>query len=213
MMPSPVCFTSRPGAAPTYAGRCRCAHGARPCDRRLPIPCVCATESADVGEDDGPHRWLRVRRADRVCRERSQQRVQRRGGVELDDRRRELSVSFLVDRDDGMLARALGQTEDRASVGIEPVRAVVDAELLLDLRVEPMGLGEFLRRHARRIVTVEIHGHALSVSPAPPGAGLPGAPSAFATWDSCSERSSLPAARGKPFHGVIEAPWRTRATR
>jgi hypothetical protein len=112
----------------------------------------------DVGEQDGPERggdpWLPWRRLLEPA-----EKVDHGTPVDLDDLVRDESVRLTVDRFGGLRARRVGQTEDRTGRGIEPVRHVAHAVLLLDFQVPDVSLGDVLGRGLREVVSIHVQGH------------------------------------------------------
>ena len=113
---------------------------------------------AHVRERDRSQGRSGVRGADRMKRQRSEQRVQRGVAIEFQDRagsRPWIPVHGL----DRIFARSFGEAEDRPVLGIEPIRVVSHTVPLFDAHIGCVGVGQLLGRDSRRVVTVDVHRH------------------------------------------------------
>ena len=72
---------------------------------------------------------------------------------------------------DGLAARPLGEAEDRSGFGVEPIRVIANAVLLLDREVFHMIGRDIFGRGAGRIMPIDEQRHGSSV--APPCGALP----------------------------------------
>ncbi len=132
--------------------------------------------AAEIGEHDAAHGRLGVRCAGRRDDDRAEQLIEWDVGIDLDDRRRAQTVRFLVHTIDRLFALTFRETEDRAVVGVEPVRVVVHAVLAFDREVHRVRLRHLFRRGIDTFVAVEEHRHDVRIQRnVEPGAGrMPG---------------------------------------
>ena len=80
-------------------------------------------------------------------------------GIHLEDPVGDLAVRVLVDGDDRIRVRGVGETEDVSVCGVEPVLEEPDPILSLLPEVEGVDDGELLGRDVREIVAIHVRGH------------------------------------------------------